>query len=40
MDNTATYTVDGDYLVRDEEVYTEINGTFYYYSVMQKFKYK
>ena len=36
----CTYTVEDDYLVRDEEVYTEINGTFYYYSVMQKFKYK
>ena len=40
MDNTATYTVDGDYLVRDEEVEFSLGGTFYYYTVKQKFKYK
>lgn len=36
----CTYTVEDDYLIRDEEVQTSINGTIYYYAVMQKFKYK
>lgn len=40
MDETCTYTVDGDYLVRDETVEFSIDDTYYYYIVQQKFKYK
>lgn len=40
MDNICTYTVDGDYLVRDEDVQFSIGDTIYYYTVKQKFKFK
>ena len=40
MDETCTYRVDGDYLVRDETVEFSIDDTYYYYIVQQKFKYK
>lgn len=40
MDETCTYKVDGDYLVRDETLEIIINEIVYYYTVNQKFKFK
>lgn len=40
MDEICTYSVEGDYLVRNETVQFSIGDTIYYYIVSQKFEYK